>query len=271
MPGVTLILLLSAAAPVAVALPNFNGVQLSAGEAQLYSELFSQHLTARGAKVTTARDMAAVLGLERQRAVLGGATCDEACATELGLALGVDVLALGDLGRTESGFALGVKLLSARNGAVLAFFSATPANEKALIAELDRCAWDLLRQLKGKLAVDVDPGPAPAVRTGVLPLARGWGWAPLAVGAVGVGLGTAAFFIASGHFTLLQTTTSPEAALSARESGKQAQVLGAVGVTVGAAAMVTGLAMLLLGQREVEVAAWATPQAAGLAVGGTFP
>src|SRR5688572_12170524 len=105
-----LLCLTGAAAPVSLALPGLNAVNLAQGEGELYSELLAQKLAALGLKVISARDIGAVLGLERQRELLG---CkDGICTAELAGALGVEGIVVGDVGKLGGSYQVNLKVLS---------------------------------------------------------------------------------------------------------------------------------------------------------------
>ena len=120
-----LFVLLSLAVTVApapsikVAATRLNAVDASAERADFYTEFLADRLADQGVEVTSPREVAALLGLERERALLG---CDEAssCITELAGALGVDALMLGDVAKLATGFQVNVKVLSARVAACTA-------------------------------------------------------------------------------------------------------------------------------------------------------
>ncbi len=118
-----------AAAP-SLAMPGLNAVNVSRNEAELYGELLAQRLRSGGTTVLTARDLGVVLGVERQKQLLG---CEESsCVAELAGALGTDGVIIGDVGKL---------------GSALAQHSAKVANADAMPEALAVAARALLGQL----------------------------------------------------------------------------------------------------------------------------
>src|SRR4051794_4567099 len=90
------------AAPIRVAAPGFATVGIAPELANVYVERFATVLASTGTvKVTTSRDIAQVIGLERQRQLLGCAD-ETSCLAELAGGLGVDAVLSGSLARTGS-------------------------------------------------------------------------------------------------------------------------------------------------------------------------
>jgi len=113
--------LLTAQPDPSLVLPGLNAVNLAPGEGDLYSELLAQELTRQGFKLQTARDVSAVLGLERQKQLLGCA--ESSCLAELASAIGADGLVLGDVGKLGQGYVVNVKVLLAKDASAVALFS----------------------------------------------------------------------------------------------------------------------------------------------------
>ncbi len=79
---------------VSLAFPGLNPVNLVAGEGPLRTEILAARLTARGIKVITSRDLSTVLGVERQKELLGCA--ESSCAVEMLAAAGAEVVLVGE-------------------------------------------------------------------------------------------------------------------------------------------------------------------------------
>src|SRR5690242_5299342 len=97
---------------VKIAAPGLSGVNLPDALVGFYSEQLAEHLRDNGIEVVTGREMAALMGLERQRQLVGCAADSNNCLAELANALGVDGLLVGDVARLGSRFQLSVKVLS---------------------------------------------------------------------------------------------------------------------------------------------------------------
>lgn len=94
---------------------------VSATEAKAISQSLESEVSALGLyEVISADSIAALLGLERQKQLLGCADEAASCIAELAGALDVDRLLSGDLGRVGETVILNVSLLDARNGKLLA-------------------------------------------------------------------------------------------------------------------------------------------------------
>jgi hypothetical protein len=157
-PALVLGLLFSAAASAAsvpkLAAPGLNGVGLEAAFASFAGEHLAQQLREAGLEVVTGSEIGAVLGLERQKEMLG---CTAgACLTELANALGADGVVMGDLAQIGSKIALNVKVISARDARTLASYSSRVEGREALL--------DALTQAAKKMAPDVAKALGGALR-----------------------------------------------------------------------------------------------------------
>src|SRR3954464_15436468 len=90
-----------------------------------------------GFKVTTKNDVAQVLGIERQKQLLGCGDAQSSCLAELAGALGVDGILSGSLARIGSGFTVTLRVLRATDGSELATASVRVKNEEELQDWLD--------------------------------------------------------------------------------------------------------------------------------------
>jgi hypothetical protein len=262
-PGLLLALtLLSAAAPapLRLAMPGFNTVNVPAAEAQLHQEFLAEQLSSRGLRVLTARDIAAVVGVERQRQLLG---CQESgCSFEIAGALGADGVITGDLGLLEGAYVWTVKVLAAQDGTVLASRSARSSSARALRDGLQQAAADLTRQLSTRLGrKDLDAGGAvDAGREGALGGAapggglRGLAWAPATLGAVLLGAGGVLQWQAAGRHTALQGAGSLADAARLRDEGGGLQTGAAVAAGAGVLALGTAAVFLFTGGPQPSVA-----------------
>jgi len=137
-----------------------NGVQVGAGfdpkQAETVEQLFLQALqeTRRWA-VLGRPDIAALVGFERQRQMLGCA--DGSCVAELAGALGVELLATADVGRLGDAVVVGLRVLDARRGSVLGHAQRTVHADGEIPAAV--------RQIVSEVAGTSMPGAAPAAET----------------------------------------------------------------------------------------------------------
>src|SRR3954463_10026478 len=85
-------------APIKLAAPQLSVLNMDARAGTFFNEHVADELTAQGFRVTTAKEIEELVGLERRRQLVG---CDEssACLSELANALGVDAIVTGEIGR----------------------------------------------------------------------------------------------------------------------------------------------------------------------------
>lgn len=226
---------LSAAPSQKLALPGFTGVKVAAELLDFSAEHVALALRKQGLTVVTQREIAAVLGLERQRQLLGCSDSDTSCTAELAGALGVDGTVMGSIARLDDIFQVQLKIVASSDGRVLAEHSATAENERALLTRLEEAAELLAAQVK-----------PPVVHS-----ARWYSWIPAAAGVAFAGAATAFWFDANAaHLELLATTGS---ALSMETSaglvtrGERSQLVSRIGFGVGAAALVGAVVLFLVG------------------------
>lgn len=163
--------------PVGIAITPLQATQMPPEMAGYAEDRLANRLGERGFKVTTSADIQALLGLERQRQLLG-CTDESMCSTEIGAALGVPLMVVGRVSKIEERFDLDVRVIRQRDGVVVARDSRGIEGVKRL-AELMEAAGDsLARQLEPKtpfawrLWVPLSLGVAAAAVGGVL-----WGLA----------------------------------------------------------------------------------------------
>jgi hypothetical protein len=230
------------AASPSLAIPGVSGVWLESGEGELYANVLATHLRQRGLTVVATEDIVAVLGLERQKQLTG---CATDCSAEIAAALGTDGVLLMRAGMLGRGYSLSVRVVSAKDAALLADASEVAPSADALPFALEHLAWTLARQLETKWpGRGITPGaePKPVLKTSVRMLA----WIPLAVGVVSLGVGVGLRLKANGTLLELQQAPNGTAALTLRDAGKLEQGLGYTLIGVGGAAAVTALLMVVL-------------------------
>ncbi|MDX2011269.1 MAG: hypothetical protein SFW67_13805 [Myxococcaceae bacterium] len=245
------------AAPLQLAVVRLEPVNVSEALASALEETVGLRLAEGGlAKVTTRNDVIAMLGLERQRQLLG---CSEGsnCTAELAGALGAEGIVRGEVAKLGDVYQLNVKVLSS-SGAPLYSTLRRVGSEEALLREVDGVAREALASLRFKLRGIAPPEPVgPWVLVGV-------------GGAVLVG-GVIAEVLAVLDYTSLQSATEPNQLRRLRDEGKIKQTLGLSLMGVGAATLAAGLVWRLLGVERGPVTAWVQPGAAGVVWAGAWP
>jgi hypothetical protein len=255
------------AAP-SLALPSLSAVGLEPGEADLYANLLATGLRSRGLKVVSGDDIAAVLGLERQKQLMG---CAESCMAELAAALGAEGVVLGRVGLLGRGYTLTARVISAANAETLADASETAPGAPAMPATLEHLAWRLAQQLATRFpAGGIAAGPEPAPWQPQLATLRKWSLLPVAIGVVSIGVGVALRFKASSTLEALQQAQSLEAAALLRDAGKTEQAVGLTLLGVGGASAIAAIVMLFVAPSDPAVVAAVAPLQGGAWAGLTW-
>ena len=134
-------------------------------------------------------DIAAMLGLERQRQLLGCSDSGSSCLAELGGALGTDYVLLGTLARLDAKRRLDLKLIDTRSNRVLGREFATAGSSSELVDNVPAVVDRLLKAIPGLSAIPAGakaepppkpleiPWPAVTVATGAALALGGGGWA----------------------------------------------------------------------------------------------
>jgi hypothetical protein len=131
----------AATAPLQVASPGFSLVNVDPKAGAFFADHFAQELgRQRGLSVMTASDVGTLIGMERQRQLLGCSSEGSSCLAEVAGALGVDAVITGSVARFEQSYRVNVKVLRARDGQALFLESTRAANEEALLDWLSRTA-----------------------------------------------------------------------------------------------------------------------------------
>ncbi len=264
---------------------------------QLLTELGrSGRLEAMGAS-----DVSAVLGLERQKSMLGCADASTSCLAEVSAALGAPWLVTGNLAQAGKTMRVDLKLIRAKDGKAVyrdgrvikdeaQIFDVVSEMAKAMVASMNLPLPDapVKPAEVTPVAAPVATHPvevAPAVEAAATPPLRVAPWVVLGAGVVAAGLGAA--FLVSGAGARRDTlgalaqapnqtgpSTVPTAA-QARTQLEAANTTMTVGGVVGGAGLLAagaGVAWLLLGApaEGANVAVSVVPGPGVVTVGGTF-
>lgn len=260
--------LLLGAAPKVVS-PEWNAVNVKKELVTFYADVLADALRKEGLQVVTAQDVATLLGMERQRELLGCNDGANSCMAELASALGCDATLVVNLARFDDGGFRGIaKVISSKTGNTLSSAQLDSRNERTLLDSLESAAKVLAVPFKttatpvAEVKRDEAPrGPENATRFWWLPGAVG-----LAAGAAGAGL----FVASENEYQAIDDKTSYAEAKAAADLGKGLQAGGWVACGVGAALVVTGVVMLVLPKHDVVPTAVVTPNGGALGVGGRF-
>ena len=247
---------LLAAEPTRLAVPDFVAPGFSPEAARTFTEHAAQHLT--GVRVVTQRDIAAMLGIERQRQLLGCSEDSSSCMAELAAALGAELVLNGEVSKIEDVVQVTMTVIRASNGQRVATFSQRVRDVGAVMTALEEGGRELSRTLSGA------PGRAAIA-------------APIAAGVVALGLAAAgtALYLSSGadHRALLAAappspTADPERIRSDGELKQGAAIACFIGAGVAAAATVV---LAVVGLRSNVSIAPAPGGGGTLLFAGTLP
>lgn len=226
-----------------VALPGLSLVSLPATRETFFTEHLAAGLARRGAQVTTAKAIGEMLGVERQRQLLGCA--ESGCTIELANALGADGIVTGELAQIGRVFQVNLKLVSSRNAEVVAAFQRQVTSEEGLLDALNEGAVVLATEGAERLGRSLTPSGAPTA--GV----RRWSWIPLALGVASGVTGGVMFGLAAGnHAAIPRDGAMPlsyATAAAYAEAGKTQQTLGWVAVSFAVVAVATSVVMFIFG------------------------
>jgi len=174
--SVGLALLLLAAEPSkSIAVTQLQLVQTTPELGGYVEDRLATQLRARGFQVVTPGDMAAILGMERQKQLLG-CSDDTSCYAELTDALGVSNVLLGRLTRLGTRFELDVRVIRQGSAKIIASDTRGVDDESRLGSLVERAAEALAEQL-------LPAAPAAPFRWRL--------WVPVLVGVGAIGGGTA--------------------------------------------------------------------------------
>ena len=249
------------------AAPGFNAINVDEKVVAFLADHLAQRLQAGGLQVMTSSDMGAVLGLERQKQLLGCSDSSSECITELANALGADALITGSVARLDDLYQLNVKVISATDARALATWSGRANSQREALLALDEAARHLLAQLGGTGTSAPNEATATASR-------RRWPlWPTLGAGVLLVG-GAAATVKSVDEVNKMENEQRLENLRSRQRDAQVQRVVGVSLLAAGAATAVATTVWYFMGDRK-EPAVSVTPMAAGDGGGvllqGRFP
>lgn len=241
------------ATPTRVAVPSWTAAGVDPKVVAFFEAELANALRAEGLTVSTAADIATLLGAERQRQLVGCSTDSTACLTELANALGCDATLNVNLVHIDGVYRGVARLLSSRAGAVLA----TSRFEASDATELQRRFPAVARELAEPLG---SSGSRPLVR-----------WVPAMAGVLLGAASGAAFWLAGQRHDALLTVDSRLAGEKLVSEGQALQTGAWVGASVSMAAIVTSVVWLLAGAAPaLEPKVSLAPTGLSVGVGGRF-
>lgn len=269
-----LLAVIVAAGPLKIASPGWNVVDIKPELASFYAEQMAQALRAEGFTVTTADDIATLLGAERQKELLGCSTSASNCMAELGNALGCDATLTVSLARLGGGFRGTAKLMSSKDASILSSVKIEATSEAQLADRVEAAAKELAKPLRTGASATVSANelePMKVEKPAMTKVAPKLWWLPGAIGLAPAALGGALLGVAAGTWTELTTKRASSADAEGWVfRGEATQVAGWVFVGLGAAAITGSILWLALGSTEVQPQVAITPSGGSLGLGGRF-
>ncbi len=273
----SLLSLVLVAAPIQLASVGFTSVKVAKPLVASYEETFALRLSQSGkVRVTTPRDVGTVLGIERQRQLLGCADDSTSCLAELAGALGSEGIVMGEVAQVGRVLQLTIKVLSPGGNPLYSTLRRVKG-EEAMLAELDAVALEAVAAVSAILRPPKPPGPEKpvVVSTPVVPapppspsvgpwVVMGVGGALAIAGAVLQGFAVADFNRLADH------SATVEAPATLRDGGKLKQLFGLSLLGAGGAAVIAGALWLALGSPPVAATAWLSPGGSGFALVGSW-
>ncbi len=253
-----------------VAMPGLSALGLEDRYAVFFGEHLAQQLKFEGLDVVTNKEIASLLGLERQKQLLGCSEASSSCMAELASALGADGVLLGDLAKVGGRTQLNLKVISARDGRTFAAFSDRVEGDEAVLDALSRAAVQLAKGVATALGRTLTPVAAELRGSSTPPAARFW-WVPVAGGALVAGVGAFLFNSGGGDYDRLKTATadhplSLKEAQALRDGGSAKQQAGVICAGAGLAAVFAGGLWLALAKANAPASVAWVPTATGGAV-----
>lgn len=145
----SLLVAVLAAAPIKLAAPGFNAVDVDPKRADFLVDYLADQLSSQGGvRITTKSEIAAILGMERQRELLGCSKDGDACLTELSGALGVDALVVGNVVKVGNGTAVTLKIMRATSAEAIASASGRFEDDGKILDWMRELAPGFVRRLR---------------------------------------------------------------------------------------------------------------------------
>jgi hypothetical protein len=264
--SIVLVTVLSGAPTFRLAAPGFSSPNLPNKLTDYYAGHLAHQLTLEGIPVTTPEEVAAIIGVERQRQLLG-CTDNGGCMVEIASALGIDALITGTIATFGSETQIDVKVISARDAHPLVTFSGRAKSEGDILEVLNHAAAAVVEQLKGKgIALGVARG-APSAE----PAVRKWAWVPLAAGGVLAAAGAVSYVGAKSKYDDLVANKPGIDAPGTASSGSTLQTASFLLWACSAAAVATAATFYLWPKEREQVSATVSFSPGGVWVSGTLP
>lgn len=258
--------------PARFAAPGLSVVNVDPAVGRFYTEHVAQQLKLLGLEIVTMKEIESLLGMERQRQLLGCDSNSSSCIAELANALGTDGVLLGDIARLGARYTVNLKIIGGEDGRTLAVFSGNASSDEEVVDTLTRGARTLALDATKKLGrapprlevqATASSAPAPYRKLAIVPGA-------LAIVAVGVGIGLLVW--SNADYNALKTGMPGAAAQMISTRGQTTAPVGVGALVFGGVALGTAVLLFLLGhEAPVAVGVGAGGGGAGLVFSGAWP
>lgn len=253
---------------VRVAVVPFSGVGVPADALSFDAEHLAQSARAPGLLVITSREIGTLIGLERQRQLMGCDSANSSCIAELAAALGAEAVVVGDIGHFDKTYQINVKVLSGSDAHVLVSRSTRVEGELAVLDALTVIGHSLAAAIltDRKLPVPSEISRAPEG-------ARPWGWLPVGLGVVLGGVGGLMLGLASADAAAL---TGPGSSLTAtqadtlRDNGRLKQGLGVGLLIASGVSLLVATGLFAFGKDPIVLSFAPDANSFSFALGGHF-
>jgi hypothetical protein len=229
------------AANIKVAAPTLGGVNVKPDVAVFWTDHLAQQITLRGPQVLTGTEIAALLGMERQRQLLGCAEQSSSCIAELANALGTDAVVTGSVGHFDTGYQVNLKIIRSRDGRLIAAFSGEAKAEGEVLGVLTRAAEAMTPKLLAAFG-----GQAEAAPSKPLPR-RLFSVIPAVLAIVGIVVGSVELKAESDAAAELRMPTQAfQQELVTYRNGSQAQTIGVASLIAGGVLLAGAVVLFFL-------------------------
>lgn len=246
--------------------PQWTFTDIEAKQGDVYQRRFLTLLGEKsGITVITAADVADVLGLERQRQLLGCADNGASCAAELAGAMGADAVLSGSLAKAGGSYVVTLRGVNTASGQAFATATGRLKTEEELFSWLEQEASAFAARLKESFATYLED------KQRVTYSYRSWPWFVIGGGAVVAIVGAIGFGVSRGILASLRSATAPENEARLVADGQLFQDGGVSLMFAGAGVAAIG-AVLLFATRVPDVMVTLVPLNSGgmVAVRGEF-
>lgn len=277
-----------AAAPTAdlqLASAGFQAVGTDEKKTTFFGDYFAQRLGEAGKfPVTTPTQMASILGLERQRQLLGCSDESASCLAELAGALGSDAVMTGTLALVGKSYAITVKVTATSDAREVASAAATLATEEEILKWLSERAVEMGPRVRAALrpgslvetpAVTTLTPDSPSVSATASPQSGGGGpgmkvWVPAIAGAMLLGGGVLLQSRAGAEHSAMIDEPNAQLRRTNAENGTRFQTIAGACTAAGIAAGGLALYWALTSKEGPSASLFVNESAAFVSVGSTF-